>query len=92
MNTIHKWFSESTWAGNCAIAIRAAADVFIIYGCGTPGRWIIKRLNCDNEHQYLDIYERGKDYEVRMLKLYIVSCIISFRICRGSCDILIKIV
>ena len=65
MNTIHKWVGgRGSFAVNCAIAIRAAADVFIIYGCGTRGSWIIKRLNCDNEHQYLDIYERGKDYEV----------------------------
>ena len=66
MNTIHKRYGK--YAVNCAIAIRAAADVFIIYGCGTRGRWIIKRLNCDNEHQYLDIYERGKKYEVRRFR------------------------
>ena len=84
MNTIHKWFSNRNWAGNCAIAIRAAADVFMIYGCGTRGRWIIKRLNCDNEHQYLDIYERGKDYEVRMLKLFQLQFILGNAVCSKS--------
>ena len=68
VNTIRENGVHGRRSGNCAIAIRAAADVFVIYGCVTPGRWIIKRLNCDNEHQYLDIYERGRYYEVRMLK------------------------
>jgi hypothetical protein len=88
VNTIHKRYdNKEKWTANCAIAIRAAADVFIIYGCGTPGRWIIKRLNCDNEHQYLDIYQRAKHYEVRMLKLYIISC---NKLPDMSCDILLR--
>lgn len=52
---------------NCAVAVQAASDVFVIYGCDKKNKWFIRRLNCDKSHgAYLDIFERneGREYEV----------------------------
>ena len=52
---------------NCAVAIQAASDVFIIYGCDQQHKWIIRRLNCEqSKGAYLEIFEKvdGKQYEV----------------------------
>lgn len=44
--------------------IKASDDMFVIYGCDVPPRWIVRRLNCDSNHEFLEVFERGKDYEV----------------------------
>ena len=51
---------------NCAVAVRAASDIFIVYGCGSPKKWIIRRLNCNEKTQTLEVFERslGRDFEV----------------------------
>lgn len=51
---------------NCAVAILAATDMFIVYGCGIPQKWIIRRNNCNEDNQLLEVFERslGKEFEV----------------------------
>lgn len=49
---------------NCAVAVRAASDVFMIYGCGRRGKWEIHRSNCDSKNEYLIVFKKGSRYEV----------------------------
>lgn len=49
---------------NCAVAVRAASDIFIINGCGNTTKWEIRRLNCAHDREYLAVYKRGTHYEV----------------------------
>lgn len=54
---------------NCAVAVQAASDVFIIYGCDQRNKWFIRRLNCDKSRgAYLEIFERneGREYEIHL--------------------------
>lgn len=58
---------------NCAVAVQAASDVFMIYGCDQKNKWFIRRLNCDKSRgAYLEIFERneGREYEV-LICIYI---------------------
>ncbi|VDI28062.1 Hypothetical predicted protein [Mytilus galloprovincialis] len=65
VHTIQRRYeSHHTWTENCAIAVRAASDVFIIYGCGRPTKWIIRRLNCGIGNEYLEVYSRWGGYEI----------------------------
>lgn len=68
MHTIHRFEHGKNWnrhwGSNCAIMIRAATDMFVIYGCNSPTRWITRRLNCNKGQQFLEVFERGKDFEV----------------------------
>ncbi|VDI05676.1 Hypothetical predicted protein [Mytilus galloprovincialis] len=51
---------------NCAVAVRAASDIFIVYGCGSPKKWIVRRLNCNEQTQHLKVFERslGTAFEI----------------------------
>lgn len=76
VHTIQRWENHKKWASNCAILLRASTDLFVIYGCNSPTRWIARRLNCDSGNQYLEVFERGKDFEIIMptgtrLKVYV---------------------
>ncbi|OWF53474.1 uncharacterized protein LOC110446398 [Mizuhopecten yessoensis] len=53
--------------GNCAVGVQAGADIFIIYGCEYPGKWVFKRY-CSKDTNRLDIYEKdnGRNYEVHL--------------------------
>ncbi|CAC5358649.1 unnamed protein product [Mytilus coruscus] len=66
VHVIHKSHGSSPrW--NCAVAVQAGADTFIVYGCDR--RWRHRRAFCDKIHgSYLDVYERnqGKDFEVHL--------------------------
>lgn len=69
VHTIQRKFNTNdSWTENCAIAVRAASDVFFVYGCGTPQNWIIRRLNCDAETAYLQVYYRWDSYEISLSK------------------------
>ncbi|XP_071133683.1 uncharacterized protein [Mytilus edulis] len=56
--------SHHTWTEHCAIAIRAASDVFIIYGCGNPPKWVVRRLGCSIGNEYLEVYSSWGSYEI----------------------------
>ncbi|XP_071177456.1 von Willebrand factor D and EGF domain-containing protein-like [Mytilus edulis] len=66
VHVIHKSHgTEPRW--NCAVAVQAGADTFIVYGCDR--RWRHRRAFCDKIHgSNLDVYERnqGKDFEVHL--------------------------
>ncbi|CAG2222323.1 OCTN [Mytilus edulis] len=65
VNTIQRRFeSHHSWTEHCAIAVRAASDVFIIYGCGRPTKWIVRRLGCQTGSEYLEVYHRWGTYEI----------------------------
>lgn len=57
---------QNTNSRNCAVAILAATEIFIIYGCGTPRKWIIRRNDCNENNQLMEVFERslGKEFEV----------------------------
>ncbi|VDI67679.1 Hypothetical predicted protein [Mytilus galloprovincialis] len=56
--------SHHTWTEHCAIAVRAASDVFIIYGCGNPPKWVVRRLGCSIGNEYLEVYSSWGSYEI----------------------------
>ncbi|CAC5372516.1 unnamed protein product [Mytilus coruscus] len=56
--------SHHTWTEHCAIAVRAASDVFIIYGCGNPPKWVVRRLGCSIGNEYLEVYSSWGTYEI----------------------------
>ena len=65
VHTIQRRYAAGhTWTENCAVAIRAASDVFIIYGCDRPTRWIVRREGCGIGSEYLEVYHRWGSYEV----------------------------
>ncbi|CAG2212092.1 unnamed protein product [Mytilus edulis] len=65
VNTIQRRFeSHHSWTEHCAIAVRAASDVFIIYGCSRPTKWIVRRLGCQTGSEYLEVYHRWGTYEI----------------------------
>ncbi|XP_076077906.1 von Willebrand factor D and EGF domain-containing protein-like [Mytilus galloprovincialis] len=67
VHTIQRRYEKDhTWTEHCAIAVRAASDVFIIYGCGKPTKWIIRRLNCGIGNEYLEVYSRWGGYEIAL--------------------------
>ncbi|VDI19176.1 Hypothetical predicted protein [Mytilus galloprovincialis] len=66
IHTIQRRDDRRKWASNCAVLFRASTDMFVIYGCNKPTRWIARRLNCDRAHQYLEVLEKGTNFEVIM--------------------------
>ncbi|XP_052073138.1 von Willebrand factor D and EGF domain-containing protein-like isoform X3 [Mytilus californianus] len=66
IHTIQRRDDRRKWASNCAVIFRASTDMFVIYGCNSPTRWIARRLNCDSAHQYLEVLEKGQHFEVVM--------------------------
>ncbi|CAG2246022.1 unnamed protein product [Mytilus edulis] len=66
IHTIQRRDGRFPYASNCAVLFRASTDMFVIYGCNSPTRWIARRLNCDRAHQYLEVLEKGQNFEVVM--------------------------
>ncbi|CAG2240486.1 unnamed protein product [Mytilus edulis] len=70
VHVIHQPYRNSnSMIVNCAVAVQAASDVFIIYGCDMSNKWFIRRLNCDKSRgAYLELYERndGREYEIHL--------------------------
>ena len=64
---MRKYEPDHVWTEHCAIAVRAASDVFIIYGCSKPTKWKIRRFGCDSGNEYLEVYSRWGGYEVSQL-------------------------
>ncbi|VDI81460.1 Hypothetical predicted protein [Mytilus galloprovincialis] len=64
IHTIQRRDDRFEYASNCAIIVRASTDMFVIYGCNKPTRWIARRLNCKRAHQFLEVLEKGHEYEV----------------------------
>lgn len=61
---MRKYEPDHVWTEHCAIAVRAASDVFIIYGCSKPAKWKIRRFGCDSGNELLEVYSRWGGYEV----------------------------
>ncbi|VDI35110.1 Hypothetical predicted protein [Mytilus galloprovincialis] len=69
----HKFNNSDDWTENCAVAVRAGRDVFIVIGCEKPTQWIIRRLNCEAGAEYLQVYYRWDKYEVHLPTGSVVS-------------------